>query len=183
MNKPRLWIVLSFILVFAAGIAAGLFGHSWLTAKRPGDRRGDRLPSMESWAKEIGLTADQQARLRELFKANDARMRGDARLKELRSETFKRYGELRSQLQAEIDAVLTPEQKAKNDAMIKRHEEERRKAAAARRDASPSGPGRDSRGGGGDSNPRRGPQPPDSDFTRTESRIPFHAYLFKGDFE
>jgi|GEM_PF-199132 len=181
MSKPRVWIVLSFILVFAAGIAAGLFGHNWLSAKRPGDRRGSvRPPSMEDWAKELGLTAEQQTRLRGLFEANDARMRGDARLKELRAETSKRYGELRSQLQVEIDAVLTPEQKAKSEAMFKRHQEERRKAAASRRDQSPSGPNRDGRGGGGASNPRRGPEPPDSDFTRTDSKIPFHAYYLKG---
>jgi Spy/CpxP family protein refolding chaperone len=186
MSRPRIWIILSFLLVFAAGLAAGVFGHNWFSAKGPGDRRGGavRPPSMEDWAKEVGLTADQQTRLRALFEANDTRMRGDARLKELRTDMSKRYGELRSQLRAEIDAVLTPEQKVKNDAMIKRHQEERRRANAARRDQSPpSGPGRDGRSGGGSPDPQRGPESPDSYDTRTDYKIPFHAYYFKGAVE
>ena len=108
-------------------------------------------------------------------------MRADARLKELRTETSKRYGELRSQLQAEIDAVLTPEQKVKIDAMIKRHEEERRKAnAAPRRDQSPSpGSGRDGRGGGG-ARPAARTRGPDIRDQRTDLRSPFHEYYSKG---
>ncbi len=172
-DKPRLWII-SFILVFAAGIAAGVFGHNWREAAR---RDANKPPSMETWAKELGLSADQQAKLREVFKANDTRIRGDARLKELRAERFKRFGELRKQLQAEIDAVLTPEQKAKNDAMIKRHEEERR-TSAARRDPPPA-PGRDDRGsGGGDPASRRAPRPLATFDTRTDSKTPFQAYHF-----
>lgn len=177
MSKPRVWIVLSFILVFAAGLVAGVFGHNWLAAKKPADRRP---PTMENWAKEIGLSADQQARLKDVFKANDARIRGDARLKELRIETSKRFGELRRQLQSEIDAQLTPEQKVKTDAMIKRHEEERRKAnASGRRDQpSSSGSGREGRGGGPAPSPQRGPESQDAHDMRTDNQTPFHEYYF-----
>ncbi|MCX6559741.1 MAG: hypothetical protein NTZ26_04435 [Candidatus Aminicenantes bacterium] len=186
MSKPRVWIVLSFLLVFAAGIVAGIFGHNWFAAKKPDARRSSAggPPTMESWAKEIGLSPEQQARLREVFKANDARMRADARLKELRTDTFKRYGELRSQLQSEIDAVLTPEQKVKMDAMIKKHEEERRRAnASSRRDQPPSSDsGRGGRNGGPDRAPRLGPGPdgPNIRNQRTDFRPPFHEYYSKG---
>jgi Spy/CpxP family protein refolding chaperone len=177
MSKPRVWIVLSFILVFAAGVVAGVFGHNWLATQKPGDRRP---PTMDNWAKEIGLSADQQARLKDLFKANDLRWRSDARLKELKIETSKRFGELRRQFQAEIDAVLTPEQKVKNDAMIKRHEEERRKANSSSRRNQPrsSGSGNEGHGGGSAPAPQRGPEPPDSDDMRTDNQLPFQEYYF-----
>jgi Spy/CpxP family protein refolding chaperone len=179
MSKPRVWIVLSFVLVFAAGVVAGVFGHKWLSAKRM-DGRGPGMGHgsvMDFWSKEIGLDEAQMARLREVFKANDERMRNDVQLKEMRAERSKRYEELRRQLQTEIDAVLTPAQKTKLEATLKRYAEQRRKANPPnRRDAPPS----PDRGGGPERAPGRGPEPSESRNLRTDAIFPFHEYLPKG---
>ncbi len=179
MNKPRLWMVLSFVLVFAAGVVAGVFGHKWLSAKRmagrgPGMGHGS---VMDFWSKEIGLDEAQMARLREVFKANDERMRNDVQLKEMRAERSKRYEELRQKLQTEIDAVLTPAQKTKLEATLKRYAEQRRKANPPnRRDAPPPA---DSGRGGGPGGASR-PEPSQPRNLRTDAHFPFPEYLPKG---
>ena len=124
MKKSKLWIVLSLVLIFAAGIVGGIFGERWILAKKPDGRRpgpSERYPSHDRWAKDLGLTAEQQDKIREIFKKNDDR------IKELQTDFFKHVGEMRNEIRKEIDAVLTPEQKRKNDAMIQKLEEERRK--------------------------------------------------------
>jgi Spy/CpxP family protein refolding chaperone len=129
MNKSRLWIVLSLILLFAAGMVAGIFADKWFLSKRAEARRGQstRPPTLEFWSKELGLTVEQQGKIREIFKHNEERLQNDERLKGLRGDLDKRYGEIRAQLRAEIDAVLTPVQKQKLEAMIQKHDEERRR--------------------------------------------------------
>lgn len=132
MNRSRLWFVLAVILIFAAGLAVGIFADRGLLAKRPGFRRppapsGSNVPTVARWSKDLGLTAEQQAKMTEIFKANDERMRNDEKIKDLRAESNKRFGEIREQLKKEIDAVLTAEQKKKLEAMIQRNLEERRK--------------------------------------------------------
>ena len=128
MNKSRLWIILSLILLFAAGMVAGIFADKWFLNKKGDARRnpGNRPPTLEFWTKELGLTVEQQTKIREIFKQNEGRLQSDERLKSLRGDLDKRYGEIRAQLKAEIDAVLTPEQKQKLEAMIQKHDEERR---------------------------------------------------------
>jgi Spy/CpxP family protein refolding chaperone len=59
--------------------------------------------------------------MREIFKQNEERM------KAYRTESRARLSELRKQLWEETNAVLTPEQKKKNDEMIRRFEEWRKK--------------------------------------------------------
>jgi Spy/CpxP family protein refolding chaperone len=123
VNKPKLWIALALVLVFAAGVVVGAFGGRWLLAKRPSDRRPDnaeRYPSQERWAKELGLTAEQQTKIREIFKQNDGL------IKELRSDYYKHIGEMRDSLRKDIDAVLTPEQRQKMAVMIQKMEQRRR---------------------------------------------------------
>jgi Spy/CpxP family protein refolding chaperone len=129
MNKSRLWIILSLLLLFAAGMVAGIFADKWFLGKKADARRGqaNRPPTLEFWTKELGLSVEQQARIREIFKHNEERLQNDERLKSLRADLDKRYGEIRAQLKAEIDAVLTPVQKQKLEAMIKKHDDERRK--------------------------------------------------------
>jgi hypothetical protein len=123
VSKPKLWIVLALVLVFAAGVVVGAFGGRWLLVRRPPDRRPDnaeRYPTQERWAKELGLTAEQQAKIREIFKQNDGR------IKELRTDYFKHIGEMRDLLRKDIDAVLTPEQRQKMAVMIQKMEQRRR---------------------------------------------------------
>lgn len=124
MKKYTLWIILSLVVVFALGIAAGVFGERYIAHKRS-DRPAPRqhAPSLDAFARELGLSADQQTRIREIFKKNEERM------KLLWGEEHKRLDEVRAQLKADIDGVLTVEQKAKFEAMIKKHNEESRRRA------------------------------------------------------
>ena len=129
MKKSRFWIVVSLVLVFAAGIVGGIFGHRWFLVKKPEARRGDVVasyPSHERLIKDLGLTVDQQEKIREIFKKNDER------IKELRTDFYKHLGEIRDELRKEIDAVLTPEQKQKMEAMIQKSLDERRKETEKR---------------------------------------------------
>jgi Spy/CpxP family protein refolding chaperone len=123
VNKPKLWIALALVLVFAAGVTLGVFGGRWLLAKRPPDRRSD-APSQERWAKELGLTAEQQVQIREIFKKHDPEK--DERLKELRTDLNKYLGEMRDAMRKDIDAVLTSEQRQKMAVMIQKMEQRRR---------------------------------------------------------
>jgi Spy/CpxP family protein refolding chaperone len=129
MNKSRMGIVLSLVLLFAAGAVAGIFVDKWFLNKRPDLRRSqpNRPSTLEFWTKELGLTVEQQAKIRETFKHNEERLQADERLKKLRADSDKRFAEIRAQLKAEIDAVLTPVQKQKLEVMIQKHIEERRK--------------------------------------------------------
>ncbi|MBM3293199.1 MAG: hypothetical protein FJY82_01615 [Candidatus Aminicenantes bacterium] len=125
MNKPRLVFILALVLVFAAGAAAGIFAERFWLAKKPGIRPPGRppAPSHERWAQELGLSEEQKASIQEIFKSNDGPM------KELRGDYYKRLGEIRDKLRKEIDAVLTPEQRQKQEEMIKRAREEHRRSA------------------------------------------------------
>ena len=67
------------------------------------------------------LNALSQDKIHEIFQKSEERM------KAYRAESRTRLGELRKMLKDEIDAVLTPEQRAKNDEMIRRFEEWRKK--------------------------------------------------------
>lgn len=123
-NKYRLWIALSLLVVFGLGAAAGVFGERYFIHKkfrRPPEPR-PHFPTMETMAKELELTVDQQERIREIFK------RSEERLKEFRSDYNARLGELRKTLKVEIDAVLTSEQIQKMEALIRRYSEMRRRA-------------------------------------------------------
>lgn len=124
MKKSRVWIVVALALIFAAGIVGGIFAERWWLAKKPDFRRPPtgHYPSMSRWAKDLGLTAEQQDKIKAIFQKNDER------IKELRTDYYKHLGEIREQLKKEIDAVLTPEQKEKMEAMIQKQREEWRKA-------------------------------------------------------
>jgi len=116
--KVKFWIIFSLVAVFIIGGAAGYFGERYLVHKRHEmgaggrDRRCPHFPTVEILAKELSLSQVQQDQIREIFKRNEDR------LKAFGEEFHKRLGEMRSQLKNEIDAVLTPEQKQKLEAMI-----------------------------------------------------------------
>jgi len=121
IKKYKLWVALTLIVVFGLGAAAGVFGERYLMHKR--DRRSapDRtpFPLLEPVAKALGLTAEQQGKLREVFK------RSDERMKELDTQLHLRLREVRAQLKSEVAAVLTPEQNAKLDDMIQKERAKR----------------------------------------------------------
>jgi Spy/CpxP family protein refolding chaperone len=122
-TKYKILVALTLLVVFGLGIAAGVLGERYAAHKKEHRAAAGRphLPSPESWARELGLTQEQQGRIREIFKQNEERMKAH------RTESRARLGEIRRMLKDEIDAVLTPEQKVKNDEMIRRFEEQRKK--------------------------------------------------------
>lgn len=122
-TKYKILIALTLVVVFGLGVAAGVLGERYIVHRSSRRAMASRPhpPSPESWAKELGLTQEQQDKIHAIFKANEERM------KAYRAESHVRLGELRKTLKKEIDAVLTPEQRQKNDEMISRFEEWRKK--------------------------------------------------------
>ncbi len=124
-NSYKFWIVLSFIVVFAAGVTGGiLFENNFLDkkTKRDGERRSSvRFPTLDMMAEELGLSSEQQEKLREIFKNNEER------LKTYRSQIHDQYISIRSQLKEEMMAVFSEEQKIKFEAMIEKYLSERKK--------------------------------------------------------
>jgi Spy/CpxP family protein refolding chaperone len=122
-TKYKILIALTLLVVFGLGVAGGVLGERYIVHRA--DRRAaasrSPMPSPEDWAKMLGLTQEQQDKIHEIFKQNDERM------KAFRADSHTKLGDLRKQLKAEIDAVLTPEQRQKNDEMIRRFEEWRKK--------------------------------------------------------
>jgi Spy/CpxP family protein refolding chaperone len=133
-SRPTLWIAAALVMVFLAGATAGFF-FDRLAFPRP-ERHMRRppsspFPSMEMLTRELGLTADQQARIRAIFARNEERF------KELRGDIRRHLSEIRAQLKREMDKVLTAEQQSKLEKMIEQH----RSRGGRRHDSPP--PGRD----------------------------------------
>jgi len=141
-TKYKILIALTLLVVFGLGVAAGVLGERYVVHRTDGRATASRPhpPSPEAWAKELGLTQEQQDKIHEIFKKNEDRM------KAFRTESRAKLGELRKMLKDEIDAVLTPEQKQKNDELIRRFDEWRKKDSERnptreRRDQDPSSQG------------------------------------------
>jgi hypothetical protein len=130
-NGNKIWIILSFIIVFAAGIAAGILFENNFLDKRPHrsmERRSSiRFPTLDMMAEELGLSPVQKAQLKEIFKNNEER------LKAYRSEIHDHYKALRGQLKQEMDNVFTKDQKAKLEAMIEKYRSERKRGMEDRK--------------------------------------------------
>jgi hypothetical protein len=130
-NRNKFWIVLSFIVVFAAGIAAGVLCENNLLNKKPrrsSDRRSSvRFPTLDMMAEELDLTEEQQEQLKEIFKNNEER------LKTYRSQIHEQYTALRAQLKEEMNNVFTEEQKTKLESMIEKYRSERKKQSEERK--------------------------------------------------
>ncbi|MDH5742226.1 MAG: hypothetical protein OEZ52_01645 [Candidatus Aminicenantes bacterium] len=124
-NNYKFWIVLSLIVVFSAGVAGGILFENYFLDKRPKKREERRspvrFPTMEMMADELGLTTDQQEKIRDVFRNNEER------LKQYRSQIHQQYSSLRTQLKKEIEDVLTEEQKTKFQAMIDKYLSERKR--------------------------------------------------------
>jgi Spy/CpxP family protein refolding chaperone len=127
IKKYKLWVALILIVVFGLGVAAGVFGERYLMHKRPRAASHERtpFPLLEPVAKALALTAEQQDKLRDIFK------RSDERMKELDGEIHLRLREVRAQLKSEVDSVLTPEQRAKLEEMIQKERAKRQPARPA----------------------------------------------------
>jgi len=130
-NHYKFWIVLSLIIVFAAGMLGGVLleqqlAHSKL--KKKAERRSSvRFPSLEMMAEELSLTSEQQEKIREIFRNNEERM------KDMNSSFRKQFSSLRSQLKNDIKGVLSEGQAQKFEAMIEKYLSQRKKEMEERK--------------------------------------------------
>lgn len=123
-NNYKLWILLSLIVVFIAGVISGVLIDKNMLDKRTHDSRRrstTRFPTLELMSEELALTTEQQAQIREIFNSNEERF------KNLRRDMDKRLSDIRAQLLTDIESVLTDEQKAKFEAMIDKYRSQRKR--------------------------------------------------------
>jgi hypothetical protein len=128
-NNYKFWIVFSLIVVFIAGAVSGVLIDRNVIDKK--SKRSDRsssvrFPSVKMMAQELSLTEEQQKQIKEVFKANDKK------LKELRSQLNKQFFTIRKELLVEIKTILNDNQKEKFDAMIEDYISGRRKQSKQR---------------------------------------------------
>ena len=130
-NHYKFWIVLSLIIVFAAGVLGGVLLEQQLARnkiKKKMERRSPvRFPTLEMMAEELSLSSEQQEKIREIFRNTEERM------KELNSSFRKQFSSLRSQLKDDIKSVLSEEQAQKFEAMIERYLAQRKKEMEERK--------------------------------------------------
>jgi Spy/CpxP family protein refolding chaperone len=120
-TKYKIFIALTLLVVFGLGITAGVLGERYFVHKKYRRPQADRQshPTLDSWARELQMTPEQQEKIREIFKKNEERM------KTYWSEGTNKLREIRKALKEEIDALLTPEQKKKMEEIFRQHEERR----------------------------------------------------------
>lgn len=122
-GRPTVWMVAALVLAFLAGLAGGVFldrsvlPHRGFSPRRP----APHFPSLEMMARELNLSAEQQAKIKAIFERNEERFR------ELRGDIRKHLDEIRKQLKTEVDSVLTPEQIKKFQELIERHRDSARR--------------------------------------------------------
>jgi Spy/CpxP family protein refolding chaperone len=123
-NYYKLWIVLSLIVVFIAGVICGVLIDKNMLNKPKHDsrrRRSTRFPTIEIMAKELSLSSEQQAQIKEIFQNNEERF------KSLRKDMDNSLKEIRAQLLTDIKSVLSDEQKTKFEAMIEKYRSQRKR--------------------------------------------------------
>ena len=132
--RTRVWVGLFVLVVFLAGLGAGILAGPWLgLGPRPGfgpGRGGPPVPPMsgrmlERMASRLDLSDDQGERLAALFDARRERFRVLDR--EMRRQMRARFAAEQETLRAAIAEILTPAQMDRFDAEIVRMGEERRR--------------------------------------------------------
>ncbi len=130
-NNYKLWIILSFIVVFIVGGVAGVLLDEYIfptkSKRSRRDRRPVEFPTLDIMAKELDLSAEQQEQIRQIFADNEES------LKKLKSHIHERISKIRSDLKTEINNVLTEEQRTKFEAMIERYLQKRKEQMNKRR--------------------------------------------------
>lgn len=123
-NHYKLWIIISMIVVFIAGVVSGVLIDKNMLNKRTHDprrRSSTHFPTLKMMAEELRLSAAQQEQIREIFQNNEEHF------KNLRRDMDKRLSDIRSQLLTDIKSVLDENQKAKFDAMIDKYRAQRKR--------------------------------------------------------
>jgi len=135
-NKYKLWVTLSLVVVFALGVAVGIFAEKmFLEKKKPGPSpKQESFPTLEVISKELELTPEQEAKIREIFK------RSEERFEAFRKEVHTGLKGLRDQLKTEMDNVLTPEQQKKMEELMGKYLRQRRRESPERAEDKPQTP-------------------------------------------
>lgn len=123
-NNYKLWIILSLIVVFIAGVISGILIDKNVLNERKHDTRrrsSTHFPTLEIMAEELALSTEQQEQIREIFQNNEERF------KNLRSDMHRSLSDIRAQLLTDINSVLTNEQKTKFEAMIDKYRSQRKR--------------------------------------------------------
>lgn len=132
MNKGmKLWIALSAMAVFIAGLAGGVLLDRTLLQKKhrrsPIKRTSVHFPTLEIMAEEMGLSQEQQDSIRQIFRDSEEN------LKLYRKQINVRFDDMRKKLMVDIKSILDEEQVKKFDAMIEKYREARKKEYEQRR--------------------------------------------------
>ena len=137
-NHYKFWIVLSFLVVFAAGLVSGVILEKNILNPKPDRRtrdarRGDRVhfPTVNELEEALGLSAEQQDRMQEVFQ------QGEERLKKVREDINNQFRSLQVQFLEEIKAVLDPEQVEQFEAILEEYRAQRHAEAERRQQRSP----------------------------------------------
>lgn len=118
LTRSRLWFAAFVLVVFVMGLAAGMAIDRFTRfgAPQPPFARGPlggRPPSaaflVDRVGRDLDLTADQRQQLGAVLQRNRERMQA------FQATTREEFVNLRRQLDAEIRAILTPEQREKFD--------------------------------------------------------------------
>jgi Spy/CpxP family protein refolding chaperone len=175
VTRQKVWFALFVLVIFVIGFGSGVgtsrflrsggpFGHGPGGPHGRGGPGGPGRPGgpggpggipppppssariAEGMARDLQLTPDQQKQVEAAFE------RGAERLEKFRATTREQFDALKKQLDDDIDRVLTPEQRIKNQTM--REEERRRRPPPRGR-----GPGDPGGPGGPEGPPPSGPPP------------------------
>ena len=138
-TRTRVWMGLFVLVVFLAGLGAGVVAAPWLGfGPRPGfgpGRGGPAVPPiggrmLERIGSRLDLSDDQRARLSALFDARRERYRALGR--EMRREMRARFAAEQETLRAAIAEILTPAQLDLFDAELVRLRDERGRRGGGR---------------------------------------------------
>ena len=137
--RTRMWVSLFVLVVFLAGLGAGIVAAPWLAlGPRPGfgpGRGGPPVPPMsgrvlERMDSRLDMSGEQSERLSALFDARRERFRSIGR--DMRRDMRARFAAEQETFRAAIAEILTPAQMALFDAEIARMGEERRRRPGSR---------------------------------------------------
>jgi len=138
-NHYKFWIVLSFLVVFAAGIFSGVIIEKQFLSKKSEktfrkhstkERQRIHFPTLDDMAKELELTSQQQEKIQDIFDNNEER------LKTLSQEVRKQFISMRAQFMQEIKSVLDQDQTVRFDAMVEKYLSQRKEQIERRKNRS-----------------------------------------------
>lgn len=121
LNRSKLAAIALLAMVFIAGAAAAWGAHAYAGREECGRRRGRGPAAMVDYlGRELELTSAQRDSVRGIF----ARHRPATEA--LWAEVRPRFDSIKARVRAEIDAQLTPEQRARHRQLVEQAEHHRR---------------------------------------------------------